>query len=199
MSKDTAIPPKPIPSVALNVNFEDEKRLRVLAMELAKGIEEPEKVLKKLQWDEADYAEISQSRIFQAMLSQYIQEWNGAGNTQRRVKLKSAVNIEAALPDFYSAMINPNEPLMARVKTLEVLSKIGGLGVSEAVSNQNSSGGNGQYFKLEIHLDRDKPPIIIDAGVMPDPVLGEDTPESKELHQSELLDDQPFEELTGEN
>ena len=154
-----------LPITTLNVKFEDENRLRLLALELAKGIEDPSEILKKLEWSEEDYNEIKESRIFKAMLNQYIQEWRGAGNTQKRVKLKSAVNIEAALPDFYAAMINPNEPLMARVKTLEVLGKLGGLGNSEPIVGP--VGGNGQYFKLEIHMDRDRPPIIIDGGTFP--------------------------------
>jgi hypothetical protein len=181
-----------LPITTLNVNLEDENRLRLLALELAKGIEEPAEILKKLEWSEEDYEEIASSRVFKAMLNQYIQEWRGAGNTQKRVKLKSATNIEAALPDFYAAMINPNEPLMARVKTLEILGKFSGLGVGENVPV--AGGATGQYFKLEIHMDRGSPPIIIDGGTAGDV---EPTLESKqEFVQSHLLDSQPWEDLS---
>lgn len=203
---------KKLEITTLNVNLADENRLRFLALELAKGIYEPNEILDKLGWTEQDYEEIANSRVFKSMLRQYISEWRGAGNTKKRVQLKSIINIEAALPDFYTAMINPNEPLMARVKTLEILSKLGGLGGSEPpVSGGN--GGNGQYFKLEIHMDRGAPPIIIDGGPTVPPMSGDSmlsgvgvlpqefTPESKqidgqvELPQSELLADQPWEEL----
>jgi hypothetical protein len=205
----------------LNVNLEDENRLRFLALELAKGIEEPEIILKRLGWNEDDYDEIKQSRVFKAMLRTYSEEWQGASNTQKRVRLKSAVNIEAALPDFYTAMINPNEPLMARVKTLEILGKLGGLGGSETIAGQNGVGGNGQYFKLEIHMDRDRPPIIIDGGTLsrvetgepalgpapegepnltPESIkLGQSTLSSSSLSQSSLLNDVEWEDLSVDN
>lgn len=199
---------KKLEITTLNIKLEDENKLRFLALELAKGVLEPEELLEKLGWDEDDYNEISKSRIFRQMLRDYKTEWNGAGNTKKRVQLKSVVNIEAALSNFYAAMIDPNEPLMARVKTLEILGKLGGLGQTEAV-NGVGAGGNGQYFKLEIHMDRGAPPIIINGGVidggtvgqMAESVFLEDTPESNEgithgtLSQSALLADQPWEDL----
>lgn len=198
---------KKLEITTLNIKLEDENKLRFLALELAKGVLEPEELLEQLGWDEDDYNEISKSRIFRQMLRDYKTEWNGAGNTKKRVQLKSVVNIEAALSNFYAAMIDPNEPLMARVKTLEILGKLGGLGQSETVGMGANGGGNGQYFKLEIHMDRGAPPIIIDGGVVggtigqrAEPVFSEDTPESNEgITQSALLQDQNWDELTGED
>lgn len=200
-----AEPSKKLEIVTLEVRPEEETKLRYLAMEIAKGIEEPKDILAKLKWSEEDYQEIIGTRVFKDMLAQYTGEWQSASNTKKRVELKSAVNIEAALPDFYAAMINPNEPLMARVKTLEVLGKIARLGGGEPV--QGGGVGGGQHFKLEIHMDRGPPTIIEMGGGIPvespeftlessefeNFVVGE--PVNVIVEQSSLLADQEWEDL----
>lgn len=139
---------------------DDEVRLRNLANGLAKQIEDPAELLTRLGFTSDDYAELSESRTFKGILEQAIAEWQGAANTHKRARLKAAVNVEEALPSFYTAMTNTKEPLSSRVKCLEIIARIAGLGNPEVVP-----AGNGQFFKLEINLGAGVKPLVLANGV----------------------------------
>jgi hypothetical protein len=125
----------------------DEQRLRELATGIAKGVEDDDELFKRLGFTREDYNELAETRTFKLILSQATSEWEGAGNTHKRIRLKAAVNIEQALPHFYQAMIDPKEPLSSRVKAFEVVARVGNLGNPDVLPP-----GGGQFFKLEINL-----------------------------------------------
>ena len=163
-------------------NPENELRLRKLAEEWAKGVSTPRSTLDALGFSEEEWKLLAKSRAFRRMLEEASAEWRAADNTHKRVRLKSAATIEEAIPTFSEAMSDQRHPLSARVRVLEALAKIGGLGQQEAVS-----GGAGQMFKLEIHLGDGKKPLIIDGR----PVHKE------EIEQSKLAAILPYESLTA--
>jgi hypothetical protein len=165
---------------------DDEKRLRDLAAGLIRGIEEPETVMSRCGFSPGDYTELSETRMFRQMLSEAQEEWEGARNTHKRIKLKAAVNVEEALPHFYKAMISEKEPLSSKVKALEVVARIGGLGNPEPVV-----ASNGQFFKLEINLGGGVAPIVAAIGV--ENVTIEH--EAQVFNQSRLFDALPLEDL----
>lgn len=142
----------------------DEQRLRELAHGVAKGIEDGEALLGRLGFTVEDYNVLSESYTFKEMLRQATAEWAGANNTQKRIKLKAAVNIEEGLPSMYRAMVNEKEPLAARVKVFEVLARMAGVGIAEPMAV-----APGAMFRLEINLGKegggeDQRRIIIDAA-----------------------------------
>lgn len=139
----------------------DEERLRQLAVELARDIHEPNIILNNLGLSEDDYQAIKDTRAFKAMYNAALAEWNAAGNTFKRAKLKAAAITEEILPTFYQDIQERKETLNARVGLLQTLAKIGGLGNPEPVA---PGGGNHQFFKLEIHLQGRQSPIIIDGS-----------------------------------
>ena len=139
------------------LSLDDEKRLRDLANGIAKDVEDIDKLLERLGFTREDYDELVGTRTFKSILAQAASEWEGASNTHKRIKLKAAINIEQALPHFFSEMTNPTEPLSSKVKAFEAVSRVAGLGNPELVQP-----GGGQFFKLEINLGGDKPPVIID-------------------------------------
>lgn len=143
-----------------HISEADEQRLRELAMAFAKGVEDDNALLARLGFSREDYEELAQTRTFKAMLEQAQGEWEAAANTRKRIRLKAAINIEQSLPSFYDAMIDPKEPLSSRVKVLEVVARIGDLSTPEL-----QPAGGGQYFKLEINLGQNKPPIIIENNI----------------------------------
>ena len=196
----------------------EEIRLRELARGIITGIEEPEDVLKRLEFTLDEYTALTETRMFRLMLTQAQSEWDGASNTHKRIKLKAAVNIEEALPHFYKAMVNPNEPLSSKVKAFEAISKVAGLGQPEPVA-----AGNGQFFNLQINLGAGVTPLSFGANpnaalkeTIVEAIRGTDyaiataeevqalikeaqglgTQESIPVYtQSKLLEDVPFEEL----
>jgi hypothetical protein len=167
------------------LTVDDERRLRELALGLAKGIEDPNDLIKRLGFTNADYDELAESRTFKAILTEALSEWQGANNTHKRIKLKAAVNIEEALPSMYSAMVNDKEPLASRVKAFEAVARVGGLGNPEIAAQ-----GPGQFFRLEINLDARVgghiPAIVIEQGVEQAGAV---------YTQSHLLDDVEEDEL----
>ena len=138
------------------ISATDELKLRTLAAELAKDIEDLPIILTRLGLTQAEYEELCDTKMFRAMLDQAFNEWQGATNTGKRIKLKAAVNIEEALPSMHAAIVNEKENLASRVKAFEVMARIGGLGNPEP-----SAMAQGATFQLTIHLADDKPPIII--------------------------------------
>jgi hypothetical protein len=174
------------PISAALLTHDDEKRLRDLAAGLVRGIEEPETVLGRCGFTPGDYTELSETRMFRQMLREAQEEWEGARNTHKRIKLKAAVNIEQALPHFFQEMTSTKEPLSAKVKAFEIVSRVAGLGVPEPVAT-----GNGQFFKLEINLGGDAAPIVAAIGV--ENVTIEH--EAHTLSQSRLFDAIPLEDL----
>ena len=139
------------------LTVDDETRLRDLATAIAKDVEDIDKLLERLGFTRQDYNELAETRAFKSILSQATSEWEGAGNTHKRIKLKAAINIENALPRFYHAMIDPKEPLSSKVKAFEVVSRVAGLGNPEI-----QAGGGGQFFKLEINLGGGVKPLVLE-------------------------------------
>lgn len=167
------------------VTKDDEKRLRDLAAGLIRGIEEPETILARLGFAPDDYTELSETRMFQTMLREAQEDWEGARNTHKRIKMKAAVNVEEALPHFYQAMTSDKEPLSSKVKAMEVVARIAGLGNPEPVA-----AGNGQFFKLEINLGVGVAPMVYGQA---DVVTLEH--EAAALTHSRLFDSIPLEDL----
>jgi hypothetical protein len=189
----------------------DEDRLRQLAVELARDIHEPNAILKHLGLSEDDYNVIKDTRAFKNMYNLALGEWNAASNTPKRVKLKAAAMTEEVLPLFYADIAERKESLTARVSLLQTLSKIGGLGNPEPLP---PGGGNHQFFKLEIHLQGRKDPIVIDGqpltassdmdvigmGIPMEAVDDQEGQEASEaigerLNESTLAADEPFDEF----
>jgi hypothetical protein len=164
----------------------EEQRLRELANGIVRGIQTPEEVLSILGFTSTEYTDLSETRMFRQMLRQEQDEWEGASNTHKRIKLKAAVNIEQALPHFYTAMTDPKEPLSSKVKAFEVVSRVAGLGNPEPMG-----AGAGQFFKLEINLGGGVAPLVLASGV--ENVTIEH--ETQAYTQSRLFDSLPLEEL----
>jgi hypothetical protein len=169
--------PEPIAPV-----FLEEPKLRQLAVELAKDIVEPLDVLKAVGITVEEYEVIKHTRAFKAMHNAALAEWHSAGNTQKRVKFKSAGLIEEVLGVFYQDIKNRDEPLSSRVELLKTIARFGGIGNPDPVT----PGGNGQFFKLEIHLAGHKEPIVVGSR---GPVI------EGELTESPLAKEEPYDEF----
>lgn len=145
------------PSFSPMIYQPDEHKLRQLANEMAKDIIEPIDVLKSLGVTPDQFEDIKDTRAYRQMYAEALAEWQGANNTQKRVKLKAAATVEVVIHEFYRDLRNNTETLSARTELLKTLARIGGLGNPEPIQQKNM----GQFFKLEIHIDGKQSPIII--------------------------------------
>lgn len=139
----------------------DEQRLRSLATGLAQGIREPKEILHELGFNEDDWRELETSRTFRRILEQAQAEWNAAGSTSKRIKLKAGINIELSLPQFYQDMNDVEKPLAARVRLLEALTQLAGLPEPAPVDRSVA----GAQFKLEIHLGDSRVDVVSLGGI----------------------------------
>ena len=162
--------------------FLEEQKLRQLAVELVKEIAPPLDVLKALGITPDEYEVIKTTRAFKAMYNSAMAEWHGASNAQKRVKFKSAGLIEEVLPVFYQDIKNRDEPLSSRVELLKTIARFGGIGNPEPLP----PGGNGQFFKLEIHLSGRQEPIVVGSST---PVI------EGELVESTLAKGEPYDDF----
>lgn len=133
--------------MSVKISEYDEQRLRALAQGMAQAIRDPKLIMNELGITEEDWKELERSRTFRKMLGEAQSEWNAAGSTSKRIKLKAGVNIEMSLPQFYTDMNNVEQPLGARVRLLEAMTTLAGL--PEHVEAERAPGAQ---FKLEIHL-----------------------------------------------
>lgn len=110
-----------------SMNLGDEKMIR-LAREIAMDIRTREDILDLLEISETAYSEICANPRFQQYLRSAVEEWNSAGNTSERVKIKSLSFIEEALPEFYARMHDQREALSAKTEILKTVARFAGLG-----------------------------------------------------------------------
>jgi hypothetical protein len=139
-----------------------------LAREIAMDIQPIDVILKTHEISDARWDEIKANYRFQKYLETSLIEWNSALNTGERVRLKALSLVEEALPEMYSRMHDPKEMLPAKVRALEVIGKIGGVGIN----NLGEKGGGGEKFSVTINLGSDKE-ITINAPV-PQAITAED-------------------------
>ena len=145
---------------SLKINEEFARRLRALAQELASGIQEPDDIFEQLGFTQAEYDKLANDRVFKELLVSAVSEWNAASNTQKRVKLKSAVAVENVIHHLAAAIEDPNEPLSSKSSAFLALMKAGSIGNPDPVA----VGGVGNSFKLEIHLANKVETITIEGA-----------------------------------
>jgi len=142
-----------------------------LAREIAMDIRPLEDILNQLGIGPARYDEIRTSPTFQRYLRSAVEEWNSAINTAERVKIKSMVMVEAALPEFYARLHDQRESLAAKTELLKAVSRLGNLGNAAP-----GGGGTGEKLVVNINLgadrtlrfERDVTPQVIDADEVED-------------------------------
>ena len=126
---------------------EQEYKIIALAQEIAKAITPIDELLTSLDISEEEWVYISKTKVFNDVLTNCSAEWNSATNTHKRAKLKAAAVIEKALPMFFNDMTSQHQKLADRAKVLEVISRVAGLGATDAAAVPT-----GNTFKLQINF-----------------------------------------------
>jgi len=136
----------------------------MLAREIAMDIHPLETILNNHEINPVRWEEIRNNPRFQMLLSQQVQEWNGALNTAERVKIKALSCIEEALPEFFAKMHAQDENLPAKVRALEVFGQLAGMGKGAAPPSGS------EKFSVTINLGADQQ-LKISAPTPPHAVL----------------------------
>ena len=115
--------------VKSSMSFNDVAMLR-LAREIAMDVHSLDEILSTHGIDTQHWEALNSSPIFQSVLKSAVEEWQSATNTAERVKIKSLVFVEEALPEFYARAHDPKEPLAAKTEILKTIAKFAGVGGS---------------------------------------------------------------------
>lgn len=97
------------------------------------------------------WIEIRGNQHFKNLLVDQLAVWNGALNTQERVKLKSAALIEEWLPELNALMHDRNQGLAAKVEAGKLAARLAELGLNKA----GIGGEIGERFSVTINLGAD--------------------------------------------
>lgn len=98
-----------------------------LAREVAQDIFDVDQIVRLHQLDDLQWAKIQAHPTFQKMLGQMTLEWNAAGNTRERIKIKAQTGLEATLEVFIRDACDASIPLAQRVEAGKFLARLGEL------------------------------------------------------------------------
>ena len=140
--------------------------LRRLAREIAMDIKTPEEVVSALGLSK-EWEAIQQNDVFQAYLRKSIEEWEAAGNTAERVRLKSLAFVEEALSEFYARAHDPKENLAYKTEVLKLVARLAGLGGTQVDGNVS-----GERLTVNINLGTDHN-LRIERDVTPKVIEGD--------------------------
>lgn len=110
----------------------DEKKLVILARQVAMGIKDIPDILFDNGLTLREFTEIQRLPRWGKLLDAEVKAWEGAANTAERVSVKTASMIEEYLPELYSRLNDRDEPLMAKIKALELAAKMARIGNTDA-------------------------------------------------------------------
>jgi hypothetical protein len=156
--------PADYPTIPVGVY--DDMKLVKLAREIAMGIKEIPDILFDNGLTQREFEELQTVSHFNKILASEIAAWGSAVNTAERVKLKAVSMLEEYLPELYSRLNDRGEPLMGKVKAMELVSKLAGFGDRDI----SAEGKPGDKVQVIINLGADNrlvyqkelPPKVID-------------------------------------
>lgn len=139
--------------------------LATIARQIASDIYDLSDVAKRNELSMDQLGKIIDTPEFQKILDGMIKDWNAAGTTPERIKVRAGAAVEAALDVFYNDMTDHAIPLAQRVEALKAMMKLGELGEKDAL-------GGGALGGVTINIDlgsagEGRPPEMITINAAP--------------------------------
>lgn len=175
--------PADYPTIPVGVY--DDMKLVKLAREIAMGIKDLPDVLFDNSLTQLEFERISELPHFRKMLESEVAAWQSANNTAERVKLKAGAMIEEYLPELYARLNDRDEPLMGKIKAMELISKMAGYGAADIPV----AGKPGDRVHVIINLGADH--RLEYRKTLPPKVIEHETPPTLESSFTESIDASP--------
>jgi hypothetical protein len=137
MSSNTTVPE---PAEVFATDF------ATLAREIAMDIFPLATILDIHRLEDAEWQRISEHPRFVAMVKQMSADWNSAGNTRERVRIKAATGLESVLEIYIRDVADTSIPLAQRVEAGKFLARLGELDTSAL------SAGAGDRFSITLNI-----------------------------------------------
>lgn len=125
----------------------DDLDMVALAREIAMDINPLETILQQRSISDKTWSKLQKNPHFARLLASEIEQWQGALNTQERVKIKSAAMLEFWLPTLNARMHDTQEGLGNVVEASKMLSRLAGIGV-----NGEITAAIGERFSITINM-----------------------------------------------
>jgi hypothetical protein len=122
-----------------------------VAREVAMDIFPKEDIQKLHNLSDDQWADILASPIFVKHLETMQREWNSAGNTEERIKVKAQTGVESLLEVYVRDIANERLPLRDRVEAGKFLAKLGDLGEPNVLGVGGSGG-----FQITLNIGNHK-------------------------------------------
>ena len=106
----------------------NDAKLIQLAREIATDLRPLDDVLKSLAVTQEEWGRIKASPRFHQVLADFVTEWNAAGNTHERTRLKAAMMMEDWLVEAHGRLHDNSENLSAKTELAKLVARLAGMG-----------------------------------------------------------------------
>lgn len=130
-------------------------RYATLAREIAMDILPLERVLRENNVTPQEWERLRVDPAFNRLLESCVREWNAAGSTHERIRVKAAASLELSLASIHREMNATGSPLGQKVEAAKLMSRLAGLD-----EGGREGGGGGSGFTLRLFIGKDSPTVI---------------------------------------
>lgn len=148
-----------LPTMPMAMNFAQ------LARQIAMDLLDLDDILRLHDLTVEQWERIQADPTFQNTLKDMVTEWNSAGNTKNRIRVKAATGIEAVLEPTLQDVIDREIPLGQRIEAMKFLAKLGEL------IDQPAEGGllASDRVSIQIYTGSPDPAVVIEGKpLLPD-------------------------------
>lgn len=133
-----------------------------IASELALGLSDATSIRERYGITAAQWDHLRKNPAFRGMLVEAIQRFRGDANAGERIKLKSDIVLEDAIPAYDKMIHNAEIPASERINAGKLLAQLAGRTNKEGTAPAASGG-----FTLNINLEGGKGGVVIDGKALP--------------------------------
>lgn len=130
-----------------------------LAFELVAKLVPAKDVLDKYGITEEEFAVMAKSKEFQLKMQEAKALWNSQTNTLERIRVKTQMQLEDALPELTRIASNPTTSPKDRIEAVKQISKLAGAEIKPV----DEGPAAGSTFSITINLGEKESPVTIDA------------------------------------
>lgn len=141
----------------------------MVAHEVAMNMRDIRDILKDQGISSRMWDRMQEDKQFQGLLSSKIIEWNSAGNTPQRIKMKAAAMLELNLDQFHMALADEDISAPQKLAVAQFIARLGGVGQEERRNEIPGGTGTG-HFQVKIFLGgQGSQPMVIEGQSEPVP------------------------------
>lgn len=116
-----------------------------LAAELAAQLDSKANILDRFGISVEQWNRLRQSQVFKQMLKEKLEEFRGAANVNKRIRMKAGIAAEDTVVDLHAIAVSRETTPSVRIEAMKLLNKLAGTDAPEGE-------GGGRGFSITINL-----------------------------------------------